>query len=51
MQIFKDTEEYFNLVEDKQENREWPPLQSILPTLLTALNQSHDCPPKERYQG
>ena len=48
---FKDTEEYFNRVEDKKADREWPPLQSILPTLLTAFNQHMSCPPKDRYHG
>ena len=36
---FKDTEQYLNRVEDKKADREWPPLQAILPTLLTAFNQ------------
>ena len=36
---FKDTEQFFNRIEGKKADREWPPLQSILPTLLTAFDQ------------
>ena len=36
---FKDTERFFNRIEGKKADREWPPLQTILPTLLKAFNQ------------
>ena len=36
---FKDTEQFFNRIEGKKADREWPPLQTILPTLLKAFNQ------------